>query len=423
MSGRALRKLRQEREAALAAQEEEDADDESENESEGEALTPSKRPPVFAMMNGGSDSSAESSSDNENEEEKGGQHTTKLKNQESSTSKKTIVGEAEEEPEEEDFDHLLEEFKEQDSKKGSTAPSGEEERDVDEVEANTYFHILAQDLDIRDLDVDHVMRMSLVSAEPTSRPVPSLDTLQKNKRKRQIFLFGTPANLDLNVKPPHYVGGGIGMTSYDEQSDSKTRSIPWPYSDCSVLGLPAFLCDRRRWYTFLHSDSYDRDYRDFKRIQESGDMNALVLFVAHHPFVTEALMYLGLMLYQVNQTQEGLAFLRRCVWVYESAALTSFITRSIGGKCFIDYDQPENKTYFDVLFRLGRVNNMAGLSQASLAISRFIMSLDPLRDPTGTLLVVDHYALATNLGTNEQWLVHLVESEKVRVWQMCSTCF
>ena len=414
MSGRALRKLRQEREAALAAEQEEDDDDESEEEEE---IAPTRSKPAFALMHDDSDSISSSSS-NESEDE---QEDEAPRSEPLATEKPKQEEKLPETDQEENLDDILEEFQEQDLQKQSAVPSsGDAQADAEEAEARSYFSILAQGLDIRDLDVDHVMRTSLLSAEPPGQ-TPTLEALRKSKRKRQIFLFGTPANLDLNVKPPHYVGGGIGMNSYDGDAQSH-RSIPWPYSSDDTeettedlnFNLPSFVKDPKRWYTFLHSDSYERDYQDFKRIQEMGDLNALVLFVAHHPFVTEALMYLGLMMYQVNQGQEGLAFLRRCIWVYESATLVSFIARSLGGQVFLDYDISENKTYFNALFRLARVNDMAGLQRASLAISRFILSIDPLRDPVGILLAMDHYALATNLDANDQWLVDLVEGQKVR---------
>ena len=109
------------------------------------------------------------------------------------------------------------------------------------------------------------------------------------------------------------------MFTYDDRDSGTDRAIPWPYNNNNTeliikdtetgLGKKK---DRQRWYTFLHSDSYEKDCQDFKRIQEMGDMNALVLFVAHHPFVPQALITLGMMLYQVNhQAQEALTFLRR----------------------------------------------------------------------------------------------------------------
>lgn len=54
------------------------------------------------------------------------------------------------------------------------------------------------------------------------------------------------------------------------------------------------------------------------------------------------------------------------------------------------------------------------LARASLAVSRYVLSLDPLRDPMGVLLALDHFALLSNSEVNDRWLVAFVESHKVR---------
>jgi hypothetical protein len=53
------------------------------------------------------------------------------------------------------------------------------------------------------------------------------------------------------------------------------------------------------------------------------------------------------------------------------------------------------------------------LTRASLATARFILSLDPLRDPMGVLLALDHFALQTMSEASDVWLIELVDSQKV----------
>ena len=55
------------------------------------------------------------------------------------------------------------------------------------------------------------------------------------------------------------------------------------------------------------------------------------------------------------------------------------------------------------------------LPRVCLAVSRYILSLDPQRDPLGLLLAIDHFALSTNEEAHAAWLVEFVESEKVRL--------
>jgi Transcriptional repressor TCF25 len=420
MSARAIRKLREDRATVLS-----NADEEEESEDEDHHVAAPAKKSAFVMMDDSSDEdddeelqSNEKDSSIINDKDNGEKGETledKMENMSDMSHVRENDGIATPNKEE-NLDALLEEFKEHDEKKQQFTEDTVENTAADGLESLSAFQVLRANVDVRELDVDYVMRSSLLSAEPGR---DNINTGNKNKRRnRQAFLFGNPRDLNVNVKPPHYVGGGIGMSSYDRETESN-RTIPWPYQDISCAHLQdtatcQALQDRRRWFTFIHSDSYDKDAQDFMQIQASGDMNSLVLFVAHHPFVTEALVTLGMMLYQCNQAQEGLTFLRRAVWVYEVATLSSFSSRVFDDSCFMDYHQPENKIYFSALFRLARVTHMAGLSRASIAIGRYLLSLDPLRDPAGVLLALDCYALATNSDLNYQWIVDMVESQEVR---------
>ena len=370
MSARAIRKLREDREAVAlaAAAEDEESDSEEEDLPTNRAgAAHKKKASAFAMMNDSSSSSSESDGGDDGDEDDAKQDDRQQPDKDMpakpapEAATNLVTGGEEhnedEEKQEENLDALLEEFKEHDDQKQSATGDGDDEGNADLLEASTSFQELLAGMDVRDLDVDYVMRTSLLSAEPAAVENNNPSTRPK-RRNRQVFLFGNPRDLNLNtVKPPHYVGGGIGMSTYDRESDNTQRNIPWPYSgvDDSLLidnDTMSIWQDRRRWFTFLYADSYEKDCQDFRRIQESGDMNALVLFVAHHPFVVEALVTLGLMLYQVNQAQEGRTFLRRSLWVYESATLPSFSSRVSEHQSFLmDCDQPENKTYFDALFR------------------------------------------------------------------------
>jgi Transcriptional repressor TCF25 len=140
----------------------------------------------------------------------------------------------------------------------------------------------------------------------------------------------------------------------------------------------------------------------------------LALFITHHPFDVEALLQLSNVLYQTNSAHEGLSLLKRALYTFECASLNSFlqVEDRLG---FMDNEHAKNEIFFSALFRLIRVSHIAGLPRTSLATSRFILSLDPLRDPKGVLLAIDHFALISNSISNDQWLVDLVESDKIRI--------
>jgi hypothetical protein len=340
MSHRAIQRLRAEREQALPV------DDASDDEEEEDHRPARKTTAFVAMMD--SDSDDESSIEAEDDDDKSANHDIQQKQDVRSNITNKPVDDSEgdsksddqipkDEHQGEDLDALLEEFKLQDK-------DPDQDCETSEKPQASWYGIVTSNVDIRDLDVDYVMRTSLLgSSTGESAPRPS-------RRGRQAFLFGPPR--EGWIRPPHYVGGGIGMSTYD----ISPRPLPWPYSQMKE-GEKSPELDR--WFTFTHSDSYQRDCGAYERIKASGDPNALVLFVAHHPFVTEALLQLAAVLYQTNQSQEGLALLRRAVWVYECSSLSS-LAKMDGRECFVDSHQPENSLFFLSLFRLIRVSYVQG---------------------------------------------------------------
>lgn len=203
-----------------------------------------------------------------------------------------------------------------------------------------------------------------------------------------------------------------GNGTEGEHVGSAVQGLPWPYRD--MKEGDARCPPPREWFEFVYSDSYQRDCEDFETIRASGDPNALALFVAHHPFVVEALLQLSIVMYQMNQSREGLAFLKRALWVLECAAPNSFLR--VAQRCaLMDARKASNQPFFSALGRLIRVGYVGGLARTSLATARFLLSLDPLRDPGNVLLAIDHFALMCNTEACNTWLVEFAESKTVYV--------
>ena len=177
----------------------------------------------------------------------------------------------------------------------------------------------------------------------------------------------------------------MGMFSYDDRnSGSSTNSSsnksggdaaivtpPWPYDNTNnsnknqdVSSSSTVIFNPKRWYTFQRSDKAKRDVQDYFNIQQSnGDINMLIMFVAHHPYVPEALLQLSNVLYQTNHTVEGYAMLRRCLYVYETSFHINFINHVIVQErsYFMDmYYRNENRIFFQALFRYIQISHIAG---------------------------------------------------------------
>ncbi|KAL3943995.1 MAG: hypothetical protein SGBAC_001948 [Bacillariaceae sp.] len=385
MSHRAIQRLREEREPIVLANEGSDSEDDDDE------------PPTTASGFAASfmdDSSSSASSDDESETEEDNVSAKvdlceNLMTKEGPGDKKVSVVPSQEK--EEDLDDLLNEFKLQDDE----APKKAESNNI----STPFFEIITSSIDLRNLDFDFVMRTSLLGGD--SGPSRS-----GHRREKPSNIFGPPR--DGWSRAPRYVGGGIGMVTYE----SSPRQLPWPYSDLKTGDdrcAPDNMC-----FSFQCSDSYQRDCRDYERVQMSGDANMLALFCVHHPFSIEALLQLSTVLYQTSQSQEGRVLIQRALWVFECSFLNSFIRKTFG---FMDHDVLENKAFFETLFRMVRISHVAGLPRAALTYSKLLLSLDPLRDPKNMLLVLDHFVTLANTKAEDAWLIDLIDSGILSIFE------
>ena len=83
----------------------------------------------------------------------------------------------------------------------------------------------------------------------------------------------------------------------------------------------------------------------------------------------------------------------------------------------MDQGKEENAGFFSALFRLMRTSCMIGCVATSLAVGRYILSLDPLGvDPLGVLLTLDYFALSSMKEEDARFLVDLVDSGTIRLY-------
>jgi hypothetical protein len=264
------------------------------------------------------------------------------------------------------------------------------------------------------------------------------------------FLFGRPR--PEWGKPPSFVGGGLGTVEIktgeegSREEEGRAWSVPWPYDsiigcgikkdngdgtdkegcidgdgsrdECAATATPT-IASNQRWFTLRMSDTYQEDnlvYQDLLSSSSSSssrqnggggglhDPNLLAMFVTDHPHFVETVLQLAMVLYYVNDRARGHDLLRRCIFLYESALPASVLPGGGGGvgegdgdcgEVLIDINLNQlNSGYFAALFRVMQTSGMSGWYDNALATGRYLLSLDPQRDPMGVLLILDFYALA-----------------------------
>mmetsp|Transcript_15873 Transcript_15873/g.39843 ORF Transcript_15873/g.39843 Transcript_15873/m.39843 type:complete len:621 (-) Transcript_15873:251-2113(-) len=391
MSHRAIERLRRERQGEILPIVGDDSDEDDSSEDDAPAK---KKSNVFAaaMFDSDSDEDSDEDSEEESDDESDGEESdVGVRKDKANDSQKE-----EQTPDVEDLDAILKEYTLHDAEQEDVTTTSDDDLAV------MQYSIITSTMETRDLDIEFVRRSLFGGADVGESGSSS------RRNHRNSNLFGNPS--DNWPRPPHYVGGGIGFQAYSDSKES--QRLPWPYCDMKE-GDPR--CPPlKHWFQFIYSDSYQRDFRDMQMIQNTGDANAMLLFIAHHPFVVESLLQISIVMYQMNQGREGLSFLKRALWIFECATPNTFLKAKT--RCaLMDYQKDGNKTFFSTLFRLIRVSYVGGLTRNAFAVSQFLLSLDPLRDPINVLLSIDHCALMCNTETSNRWLVDFVESKKVHV--------
>jgi len=364
--------------------------------------------------------------------------------------------------EEEDLDAILSEFQCQDLRAANkNNPTDAVDSAFSSGSSSLLFHsnLLLQGIDSREYDLDFSLRSMLGGGgaggdggDGTRGGQP-----QSSRKTFRKCLFVQP-QAEWGRRPPSFVGGGLGMkllTSSNVVATAKTDSVtdtddnekaddirdaidknavPWPYSeDTYIQTHPQY----QAWYSFERSTTYTAKIDEYtNHVSNTGDINALAMYAADNPFLVEPLLQLAMFFFCTNDNERGMELLKRVLWIMESACVAGFMPLMVagytagspgGGKAaweerhrvvvnFMDRGRDENAAFFSAIFRLMQTSAMMGCITTSLAAGRLLLSLDPMRDPMGVLMILDYFALATMEHKDLDFIVNLVEFKMVQIY-------
>ena len=452
MSSRALRRLREEQEQNEQTLNNEvvgvgSEDEEEEYESEDDHDRHAKRSEAFQFMMGDSDSDSSDEDDSDEGSKSSGGGIPEIEDTPSSSSsavhdvtneegehrkgneianvsKNVGTNDKQEEEEEEDLDAILSEFQ-NDTVNENNANASNNKNVV-----ATKYSVVQYNNDVRDYDIENALRNMLNGTPHSETQTNNANANARRNRRSKNNMFARQRD-DWGKRPSSFIGGGLGMnlTNLSDEavaaavavavavdptkSEGKepTLDIPWPYNDESIVPT-----DIQQWYTFDRSSTYTDKINDYsKYIANTGDINTMAMYIADNPFVVEPMFHFAMFFFSIGENDRGMDLLKRILWVLESATLSSFLRGHENDKVIhlMNGDKEENDVFFSTLFRLAQTSCMIGCVPTSLAISRLVLSLDPMRDPCGVLMVLDYYALATMKEKDVQFLIDLVDADAV----------
>ena len=198
------------------------------------------------------------------------------------------------------------------------------------------------------------------------------------------------------VKPPSFISGGIGMVKLSsmnlkdcggsclKEHHHRHGSIQ---PDKSSYDMDAML------YSFEWSGEYRFLNKQYRYIQNSGDVNLLVMFLAHFPYHTAGLHELAMIYAKMGRIDRAFDLVRRGIYVYECSFLTSF-KPIVTTNCRMDPKIDANRMFFTLLYRYMQMCGMQGCLGVAADVCRYLLSLHPTDDIHFLLLVLDYYLTA-----------------------------
>jgi hypothetical protein len=414
MSARQRERLRREEELSKQLKKVEEAEEDSE-EDEEEEIVAKKKAFVF------SDTSSSSSSSSDEKEESGEKldtSTTASNNRDNNNSrknkkfrkKKTVNTSDENEEEESEAIRLAREAKERQdaedaafldaviaTKQIPASSQAQPAVGMSDVYSFTDSAFLSlQDVDIRMLDMDAWIRQRFTGMQDTplegGGPHRGFTGRrgQRQPLRRGIQHQQLPGNNVVNkklyfsqqkddwTKPPSFIAGGIGMQKVPVSSDA-TGKLPYTM------------------YSFEWSKEYKQLQVIYEVVQHLGDPNYLVMFLANNPYHVEGFLELGMIFLRSGHVEKGLDCIRRCIFIYECFSFDPFPLHPLQAR--MDPTTAENRPYFQALFRYMQISSRQGYHILAADIARILLSLNPMDDLLGLLLMLD--ALLLQAGKYE----------------------
>lgn len=154
-----------------------------------------------------------------------------------------------------------------------------------------------------------------------------------------------------------------------------------------------------RYFRYVHEASYARIQDDYRSLVGTHDPNMLVALCSRYPYHVDTLLQLAELYRQMGELDRAAEQIERSLYVLESSWNIAF--KPYDGNCRLRFDVLENRSIYVALFRYSQLLTRRGLHRTALEISKLLLNFDPEKDPMGTLMVADSFAL---LCGEYQWI-------------------
>lgn len=280
------------------------------------------------------------------------------------------------------------------SEESSEEESSESETEVDKpplpaVAVAEEAPAAANDDDLLDALILENMATSSATEHATGMPYDAIFDVDS----RQLDMDLAMRNRFLGTAAPRNSGGRSTRTFVKRFTFCIPRQ-DWPKPPALISGGQGMVRCGESLFRYEWSDAYALLQQRFQLIQETGDANLLVMFVANHPHHCDALLALAAVFGRMGRPERSADLIRRCLYVCECAFMEAFRPWQGFCCCQMDPSCAENSAFFAALHRYTLLATAAGHTALAANLALLTLSLNPMDEACAVLLRLDFLLLS-----------------------------
>lgn len=180
----------------------------------------------------------------------------------------------------------------------------------------------------------------------------------------------------------------------------------WPRWDGSFSMEYLETKDQYHYFRYVQSSAYKQAQDAFEAAKATHDLNGIANILLYHPYHVDSLITLAEYFKFSGEHQMSADATSKCLYALECAWHLMF--SPLQDKCKLKYSHETNRALFSTLFAHMKNMDRRGCHRCALEICKLLLSLDS-DDPMGAMFCIDYFALRAEQYT---WLERFSEEYK-----------
>ncbi|CAO3702702.1 unnamed protein product [Rhizopus stolonifer] len=224
------------------------------------------------------------------------------------------------------------------------------------------------------------------------------ETYNENTETRRHLLSVNTRLLDAEAEMKRLFGSHVvnnenrGHGRILKKSKFATPKPEWPPYKRNGLSME-FIENKEGTseFAFRHSEAYQDNQLEFLNAVSTHNPDALVYLIRRYPYHVDTLLQLSEVAKHSGDWVTAGDFIERALFACERALHPQFSLGS--GNVRLSFKRSENRSFFLAIFRHIQFLARRGCWRTAFEFNKLLFALDPLQDPLGSLLTLDHFAL------------------------------